>query len=353
MAAVNVLTNLDTFDRRAIAASLHAHEFFRRGRALTLGARGYREWQHFFVATDELELFVNLSVFDDLRPAASHRERARVLVFVRRAGRWDGDVDEVAPAELELHGGQLAARFGHVEVHGVSDGIVLRGRLRERPIAFDLSLESLSVASLAADVRVGRGGAINWLVVPRLVARGVVQIGGARHTVDGAAAYHDHNWGTFAHRDFRWQWGHAQATSGESIVLARLLDGNAGTAYLQSLFVWRGPRITRIFRGADLTLTPSGFLRRRSFTLPRFGSVLASGATEVPARVSLEAHTGDDRLRGELVFDDAACIVLGEDRDLGTTLLYEVLGRIEIDGCVAGAPFALSAPIVFETMRRA
>ena len=73
-------------DRRAIAANLSLHEYVRRARPGARRTRGHREWLHFFVANRGLELFVNLSVFDDMRPAARADERGRVLVLARSGG---------------------------------------------------------------------------------------------------------------------------------------------------------------------------------------------------------------------------------------------------------------------------
>lgn len=348
------LRALHELDRRAIAANIRHHDFFRRSGGRRHEARGDREWLHFFVAAPSVDLFVNLSIFDDLRPAAQNAERARVLVLTRQNGVWDGDGDEIASADLQARGGQVAARFGMTEIDFVNGVFRLRGVLRERPIAFDLVLEPRAFPSLTTDTAIAGGGTLHWLVVPQLVAGGTVTIGNATHSVNDAPAYHDHNWGTFTQRDFRWQWGHAQdLASGRSIVLARLLDGVAGSASLQVLFVWEGPRLVRIFRAGDLTFLPKGFLRRSCLTLPRFASLVASGATEVPARIAMEARSGDDFLGGEMALEDAACLALSDDAELESTLLYEALGRLSLNGQIAGKDFAIDAPVVFETMRKA
>lgn len=354
MAPVTVAP-LGELELRSIAASVTMHDFVRRAPPFLRKGCGHREWLHFFVSAPDLECFVNVSVFDDLRPAAGGSERVRVLVMTRTAdGTWDGDVDEIEASDVVLRGGQLDGTFGVTRLEHAGGAIHLRGALRERPLAFDLVFEPRSYPSLATDVRVGERGRIHWMVVPQLVARGTVTIGKERHELVDAPAYHDHNWGVFAHNDFRWQWGHAQDLArGQAVVLARLLDGVAGKAFLHSLFVWNGPRIARIFRGDELTFRPDGFLRKKGLTLPRLASLLSRGATEVPQRLLLEARGGGDALSGELVFEDAACIVLGEGADLESTLLYEVLGRLRLVGRVMDETIDLDAPVVFETMRKA
>lgn len=345
---------LGDLELRSIAVNVTLHDFVRRAPPFLRKARGHREWLHFFVGAPGLELFVNISVFDDLRPAAVDSERVRVLVLTRTANGWDGDVDEIEASDVVLRGGQLDGSFGATTLVHDGGAIHLRGTLEKRPISFDLTMEARSYPSLATDARVGERGRIHWMVVPQLRARGTVTIGGRRHELVDAPAYHDHNWGVFAHDDFRWQWGHAQDLArGQAVVLARLLDGVASKAFLQSLFVWNGPRIARIFRGGEVSCRPEGFLRRRGLTLPRLAALIARGATEVPQRIHIEARGGGDALSGELVFDDAACLVLGEGADVESTLLYEVLGRLRLVGRVMDEPIELDAPVVFETMRRA
>ena len=51
-------------------------------------------------------------------------------------------------------------------------------------------------------------GWISWYVVPRLAASGELGIGDTSVRLDGASAYHDHNWGFW--RDVTWQWGQVQ-----------------------------------------------------------------------------------------------------------------------------------------------
>jgi hypothetical protein len=327
---------------------LNAQNFLRRPR----GVAGHREWLHFYVSIEGLDLFINLSLFDDQRPAAVGGERARVLVFARDHGKWAGDAEDIGADDFEVCGGELACRFGDVSLDE-NDGVMhLRGGLQSKRISFDLHLDPSTFGSLATDVSLGRGSAINWLVVPQLRAHGSIRVEGVTHQVFNADAYHDHNWGDFGHGDFRWQWAHLQSASC-SIVLARLLDGVAGRAFQQSLFVWRGVRISKIFRGVEVNVTPVGFLRpKRVMVLPRLASLLATGATEVPERFEIEARSGDDYLRGAFALEDVACLVLSDDRGLDTTLLYEVLGRARLAGKIHGEALEIDARVVFETMRR-
>lgn len=342
----------DSWDRRAIAASLSANGFFRRSGWRHGGRAGHREWLHFTMHAGELRLVLNISIVDDLRPAAGrHRERVRVLVLVLAGERWHGGIDEIADAEIR--GGQLAATLGDVVLTSSGGAFVIRGKLRDAPIELDLTLEPHTFPSLASGVAIGEGPPINWLVVPRLVARGAVSIAGEATRIDGAPAYHDHNWGYFSHKDFAWQWGHDAGTGPYSIVLTRLLDAAHASSFMQALLVWHGARQARVFRGLDLEVEPAGFLRpERPFTLPSTAALLVDNlATEVPRHLHIRARADGDELAGTFTAETLARIVVPHDDSLETTAIHEVVGRLRLAGVLHDQPVAIDAPAMFEFLR--
>lgn len=342
---------VDSWDRRAIAASLSANGFLRRSSWRYGGRAGHREWLHFTVHADGLRAVINISAVDDLRPAAEpHRERVRVLVLVHTGARWHGGIDEVADAEL--CGGQLAARIGDLALANTDGTFVLRGRLRDQPIELDLALVPHTFPSLASGVAIGDSPPIHWLVVPRLVAHGTIAIAGERLRVDGAPAYHDHNWGYFSHRDFTWQWGHDAGAGPYRVVLARLLDGARATSFMQALLVWHGPRQARVFRGEEVEVEPEGFLRPdRPFTLPRTAALLVDNlATEVPRHLHIRARGGGDELAGAFTAETLARIVVPHDDSLHTTVIHEVVGRLRLAGALHDQRVEIDAPAMFELL---
>jgi hypothetical protein len=240
-----------------------------------------------------------------------------------------------------------------VAITGSGAKISLHGRLCDAPIELDLMLRAQTFPSLASGVSIGDGPPIHWLVVPRLLARGRAVIAGRAYTLDGAPAYHDHNWGFFSHRDFAWQWGHDGGSGPHSVVLARLLDGAHATAFLQALLVWRGARQVRVFRGDELRVEPEGFLRPdRPFTVPRAAALLVGRlATEVPRRLHITAAADGDTIEGAFDAHSVARIVVPHDDSLATTAIHEVEGRLRLDGTLHDAPFALDAPAIFEFLR--
>lgn len=343
---------VDSWDRRAIAASLSANGFFRRSAWRHGGRAGHREWLHFTVHAGDLRLVINVSIVDDLRPAAErHRERVRVLVLALAGERWYGGIDEIGDADVR--GGQLAATLGELAVTTVNGTFVIRGRLRDVPIELDLALEPRTFPSLASGVAIGDGPPINWLVVPRLVAHGAITIAGETTRIDGAPAYHDHNWGYFSNEDFAWQWGHDAGTGPYSVVLTRLLDAAHASSFMQALLVWHGARQARVFRGADLDVEPDGFLRpERPFTLPRTAALLVDNlATEVPRQLHIRARADGDELAGTFTAETLARIVVPHDDSLATTAIHEVVGHLRLTGVVHDRPVAIDAPAMFEFLR--
>lgn len=340
----------------ALAARWAAHGFWRRSPWPRGGRAGHREWLHFVVHGDSATVVINASIADDLRPAAGPgRERAALLVLVHTAAGWDGDLDE--SSEPDAPGGQLRARVADAEVVLAGDRVRLRGRLRARPIAFDLELVPRAFPSLASGVAIGGAPPLHWLVVPRLAASGAVTVGDEAHTFVEAPAYHDHNWGYFSHGDVAWQWGHAcgaEAAGAHSVVLARLLDRAQLSTFMRALLLWRGARQLRVFRGAEVEVHGEGLLRpARPLVVPRAAALLiGEGATEVPRRLHIAARGGGDWI--EAVFDAAsvARVVVPHDRDLTATVVHEVGGRLGLRGQVRGEPVELVAPAMFELLGR-
>lgn len=340
---------LDRWDRHAIAASLAANGHLRRSPWRDGGRAGHREWLHFTIHAPALQLVINASVVDDLRPAAERqRERARVVILARDAAGWQGAVVE---ADADLRGGQLAARFGELEIVGDGGTITIRGTVDGTVL--DLALEAVTFPSVATGVALGAGPPINWLVVPRLLATGHAVVGGRTIDLDGAIAYHDHNWGFFSHRDFAWQWGHDAGSGPHSVVLARLLDGGHAATFMQAMLVWRDARQARVFRAGDLHVEPEGFLRpTRPFTIPRAAAVLVEQvATEIPQRLHLTAAADGDEITGAFEAHSVARIVVPHDDTLATTVIHEVDGRLRLRGTLLDRPFELDAPAMFEFLR--
>lgn len=364
----------ESLQQRRIATSIARTNFVRRTSTAipATGSSGHREWLHFSVtAPNGLTLIVNLSLTDDMRPVSRgmtleqrRPERGRLVVLVHDANvaSWAGGAEEIDPGQIEARAGSIFLRLGTSQIEFDRGRFRVSGALRDRSVEFDVELSPTSFPSLASNVSLGPSeDPIHWVVVPRLVVRrGSVSVAGVVTSLDGALAYHDHNWGHFSHRDFAWQWGHgfpriADANKNPfSVVFTRLLNGTRSDVFMQALLLWRGCRQERVFREDEIQVHSEGFLRRPAFTVPKIGRLLAGGRTnDIPRHFFFVARGHGDELRGEVVTNDVAEIVVPNDHDLETTLIREVVSRIHVAGHVRGERVAIDDGVaVFEWIGR-
>jgi len=350
-------TLLGSCDRRAIALSVLRTDYLRG----PLGRAAHQEWFHFWISGSGLDVLVNFSVCheasDELRAG---RSQARVVVLVREVHAWDGDAENIPLADVTLSGGRVFARMADHLFHFDGGVFRLRGRLRRRPISFDLVLVPVSFPSLANNATLGAGmPPLNWLAVPRLLASGRVVVSGRSYAISNAVAYHDHNWGRFTRQDLAWQWGHATSSadsSGEpvSMVFARLLNPAQTEVYVQSLLLWRGPRQLRVLRNEELHVSASGNFGETPFTVPAAAALLLTDLCPyVPARFGFSAKAGGDEVACVFVPEAIARIAIPNPTDLGTTIIHETAGAFELGGTIHGESVMLRGTGVFEFLGRA
>ena len=119
---------------------------------------------------------------------------------------------------------------------------------------------------------------------------------------------------------------------------------------MQAVFLWKGPRQHRLFRGRELTVWHEGLLRpRRVFKLPRVMALAhPENVTDVPKRLVVRARRDSDRI--DVVFEtqDVAQVIIPNDDDLGVTIIHEVAGNVAVEGQVGGERVQLEGPSIFE-----
>lgn len=358
MIAADALARLDAFKSLPGAAGPP-------GRALL--APLSKEWLHFSVHGPGVTAVVNFSVISGARGGA----QARVTALVReQAGArgvagsagvapdvdWDGDVEACAAGAAVVGRGRLTAAFARSAL-SVRDGAYqIAVALEDRPIAMRLSLRPIAAPALKTDIPFGPGASIHWLLVPRLVASGVITVAGREHRLVDAPAYHDHNWGHFAWGgDFTWEWGYGLPASADSpfcAVFSRLGDRARTAARMQALILWKGARQHRVMAGRDVEVIEEGYLRpRRVFKVPRVMALLAPEvATDVPRHIEVRAAAGGDHLSLELEAEDVAQILVPNDGDLGVTAINEVRARVRLRGAVRGERVAMDGHGMFELL---
>jgi hypothetical protein len=338
----------------SLEQAVEAADFFRRSASVFKGQAGHKEWLHFAAYAGGVDVLANFSVVDDLRPGArSGDELGRVTCLVRD-GEWDGDIDHHSASEVRVKGGHLDVRMGESSAIFREGEFHLSVKLRNRPIEIELTLRPLALPTQANNVSVADCPPIFWLVVPRLSANGTVTIAGRKHEFRDAPAYHDHNWGYFRWgRDFVWEWGYGVPGNSEDLwtmVFVRFMNRGHFCDLMQGVLLWEGPRQARIFRGEELTVRHDGFLApTKIFKLPRvMGLVSEATATDIPKRLVVTAEARGDHVEFTFTSSSVGQVIIPNDDDLGVTVINEVTGHLELEGCVRGRRFAISEPSIFE-----
>lgn len=340
----------------AIRNALERADRFRRVPVQFRQSRGHKEWLHFCIYGDDVDLLLNFSVVDDLRPGGGG-ELARLTLLAGR-GRWDGDLISYDAGQWTTGVGEVSAEFpgGFVMYRG--GRYFLQAELPDGSLSTRLYLEPVTMPSLVNNVQVGDGPPIHWMVAPRLLATGEATVAGQRHHFDRVPAYHDHNWGEFRWgRDFAWEWGFGLPREVEnpwSVVFVRLSDRLHTRVMMQGLFVWHGHREARVFRGRELRIAFDGqFERGPECMVPGVMRLVhPATATDVPARVRIHAESRGDRVRAVFTSKTIGQVVIPNDDDLGVTVINEVQGDLSVEGVIRGTPFGFDTQTIFEFLGR-
>jgi hypothetical protein len=344
---------------RFIEASIRELDYFRCSPARIGGEATHKEWQHFIVHADGVQLLINFNLLDDRwATAVADREVRRVIALARVEGRWIGGIDRFNADDVVVRPGHIGARFGPNTLSFEDGRYHVRVALTDGTLAADLVFEPATVPMLANNQPLSRDRMVSWMFVPRLACSGTATLGSETYRIDAAVAYHDHNWGNFAWgEDFAWEWGSALGDTVRcpwSMVYARMSDLGRNVARGQGLFVWRGAHFYRLFRDDEIELRSVGRLCRPSpLKLPPVMGLLSpGGAHDLPARFEISARGGDDHVHVVFEAEDVVQIIIPNDSDVdGVTVLNEVTGRVSARGRARGLAVTMDGPGVFEFIR--
>lgn len=343
-------TTPDWLDR-----AIRKTDWFRRPPSRIGGAAGYKEWVHFCIYAGDLDLLVNFSEVDDPRGGA--RPAIARQTLLARTDRWIGGVEQM-PGAL-VRSGAIHADFGERSSLRYEDGAYrLRALGRRVSIEADLTLQPISAPAPIHNVTVGDGPPIHWVVLPRLAATGSVVVAGRRFELDRAPAYHDHNWGYFGWgRDFAWEWGFGlpqESSNPFSLVFARLSNRALTRTRMQTLFVWHERQVAAAFRDDQIRIEHHGLFRPdRLLRLPTVMALVArSRATDVPARMTIEARSSRGSVVAEFTPCDVAQVIIPNDHDLGTTIIHEVAGDLIAEIDAGGVRGEIRCRTIFEFLGR-
>lgn len=341
---------------RALRDALTRADRFRRVPPSLRSTRGHKEWLHFCVYGDDIDVLLNFSVVDDLSPG-SDGELARLTLLAGRGG-WEGDLVTFPLGSWSTGVGEAYAEFpgGFVQYRG--GRYFLQAELEKAGLWVRLFLEPVTMPSLVNNVQVGDGPPIHWMVAPRLLATGEARVGTRTHRFERVPAYHDHNWGEFRWgRDFAWEWGFGLPREAENpwtVVFVRLSDRQHTRVMMQGLFVWRGHREAKVFRGRDLTIELEGqFSEPPGCIVPGVMRLVHPGsATDVPSVVHIHARNGADWVRVTFTSKAVGQVVIPNDDDLGLTIINEVQGDLHVEGTIRDEEFAFDTQTIFEFLGR-
>jgi len=342
-----------------LTALIERGDHWRRSPASVGGRVGHKEWSHFCVFGDGIELLLNWSLMDDTGSFRPRVEVPRVTWLVRSdAGGWDGELEEFDSEHVAVRGGRIDLRMGASELRfrdaaAAEDAVLGGGR-----VALHLLLRPLARPAITSSIALGSGSAVRWFVVPRLEADGVISVAGRRHELRRAPSYHDRDWGRFGWGgDFSWEWAIALPDDRESpwsLVFQRFSDRHRLRVLSQGILLWRRGTHARTLHSRDLSVRSSGRLRAAAcLRVPRVMALAAPGsAADLPRRIEIEASNGGDRLAIELELLDLAQIVVPNDGDVpGVTVISEARSRANVEGRVRGERVSFAGPAVVELNR--
>jgi len=343
----------------AIAGAIACTDFTRRSPFALGGPRDHKEWHHFVILSGEIDLLVNFSCCDDARRDAPQGAEFPRLVLLVRHHTWDGDVEQFSSEQARVRGGQIDFAFAHNRLRFHDGAFEISAALEHRPVAVEMRLTPVAMPAYAPAIPMIDGPPLNWVVAPRLRVSGSVTLRGRRFDLDGAPAYHDHNWGRFLWgHDVSWEWGFVLPECDDvpwCMTFVRLTNRARTRALAQQLLLWRNEHLVALFREPDLEprtdlghLRPSGVLK-----VPRVMALLAPETrVDVPRWFEMHARrTNGDWLECRCEARDVAQVVIPSETRLGVTIFNEVLARTTVRGSLAGEPLDFRGRSVLEFIR--
>lgn len=345
-------------DDRRLAALIAGTDFVRRSPASVGGPGAHKEWEHFVVLAPGVDLLVNFSCCDDERPGAAPTDELPRLVLLARTDHWDGDVETFPAAASRIAGGRIDFTLGRNRLV-FHDGVFeIDAALHERPIAVQLRLTPLTTPAFVPSVPMLDGPPLHWAVVPRLHTQGRLWMDGREYVLDGAPAYHDHNWGRFLWgHDVAWDWSFVlpvDAACPWCLTFVRLTDRARTRTLAQKLLLWEGDELRHVFREGEVEVElHEGFLRPpRVFKIPRAMALVAPEmATDVARGIRARATAATNWIECDFAANDVAQVLIPSESDLGATIFNEVIGRTQVRGCIDGRPVDFEGRSVVEVIR--
>ena len=310
----------------------------------------FKEWQHFALFANGLDLLVNFSL--DQRAGA---RTSRVIVMAK-SREWHGALDTTT-GELSPDGRR--ATFGSATMD-IRDGTYrVRVDWPEHDIDIDVTFRPLTTPMYAAHRPMADGRRLHWALIARLEASGTVHVGNRDWPLSNAPSYHDHNWGSFGWgSDFSWEWGSVlpdDPRSPWSCVFSRVTNRARTVIRSQHLFVWRGARNVLAAESEGVATEARGRVTppAHPFRIPA-EMALIDGRRDVdlPSLLEIVGRAGADIATLRFTTHDTGRILVPSEHDpLGKVVIHECLGDAAAHGEIAGESFQWGGRGVFELLR--
>jgi hypothetical protein len=313
----------------------------------------WAEWDY-FTFTDPRG-----GVYGYLTALAGGEGRGAVLVRIRRPDQPVEDISIRAPivpgdlsersADQRVGPAQIRNEAGRYHVT-VSDPRLSADLWISREAGFYLPPGEISGDVIVSGyvVPVVRGSMRGYLRTPRGEVR-----------LDGAPAYHDHNWGTW--RGVTWEWGEASGAGGAVLYGGLHVAGAGGGAPMAAqrppvLFAWRSaPPDGPPGRGGFLGGSP---VRGIAYLGWRPGPILEGRRVSIPSLVTIDAGSGSNRITVSLRVRDGLASVAAQvapgsasagKGEAPRVAFLQLRGVAEVQGTVDGGPFAFAGGAAAET----
>lgn len=170
----------------------------------------YTEWWYFNVRDPKTGIAL-LAMYEATPGVGLGIGAFATMVFQRGASPFDA-TDVYPPSQVTASSARADVRVGPNTVTAIDrDTYQIAAATRDGRVSWDLTLQRVAGADPAWLLHDAQGPLawevgywMSWL--PLATARGTITIDGTAHTIEGAAAYHDHNWGVWCSPLRNWQW---------------------------------------------------------------------------------------------------------------------------------------------------
>lgn len=341
---------METLDRL-----IRLTDHFRASAADHVHPEWYKEWHHFCLVSQEVQVILNMSLCRHPRPLAGMDEQtARVILLVcENEQGWHGDIDTVPLRDVNTRRGRVDIQFGHNVMQFEDGAFSLSIALANRPITLICRLKPITYPMIRNKAALGEGK-IDWAVIPRLLATGDITVGQKIYHLQDAPAYHDHNWGHWLWgQDFAWEWGFVlpyQADVPWSCVFNRVMNRARNDVQELKVSLWKGKELHRLFMHDEIQVEQNGYLSRDD--VAKFPAVMALLApertTDIPRSFAVRARRGQDRLDFQFEAGSVAQIIIPNETNLDVTIINEVSGQINLTAETKGEHFTTQGRGFFE-----